>query len=94
MVLGSAACRVMALVMLVTAGSLLPVSANDDEPDIVIRYEEGRKITEFRRNGEILEIKVEPDNAPVYYLVPNPDGELVYSEHSRLYLPSWKLLEW
>ncbi|MFK7160747.1 DUF2782 domain-containing protein [Marinospirillum sp. MEB164] len=69
--------------------------AQDPEPEIVIRQEEGRTIEEYRVNGQLFAIKVIPDQGEPYYLVDSEgDGELDQRERGRLLIPSWVILRW
>lgn len=86
------ACFVLCLGV-VLAGPVTAM-ATETEPDIQIQYGEDKTIYEYRVNGELVEIKVVPKIGPVYYLVPNDEGEFHRSESSRLLFPSWKLIEW
>ncbi len=71
-----------------------PSVPTDGEADIQIRYGKEETSYEYRINGELVEIKVVPKVGPVYYLVPSDSGTWERSEHSRMLLPSWKILEW
>lgn len=83
----------VALLLLVCWASLS--WAQDPEPEIVIRQEEGRTIEEYRVNGQLFAIKVIPDQGEPYYLVDSEgDGELDQRERGRLLIPSWVLLRW
>lgn len=89
----------MAAMLLLTFG--LPVSAaepeyNEDEPEIVIRKgKEGKVFYEYVVNGEIVEIKVVPENGTTYYLVPSEghDG-YIRLDRSQLLVPKWVLFRW
>lgn len=66
---------------------------SDEGPAIVIRGEEGKTFYEYRVNGELQEIRVEPEVGPVYYLIP-VEGGYVRRDSSKLLLPSWVLFSW
>ena len=83
------------LVSIFLAASLYSVSAYSQEggsavePKITIRHEEDKTFYEYRVNGVLKEIKVEPKVGPVYYLVP-ADGEgWIREEKSQLLVPKW-----
>ncbi|MBS3804813.1 MAG: DUF2782 domain-containing protein [Oleiphilaceae bacterium] len=77
----------------------IPVITSDyirspDEPQIVITGDEDATIYEYRVKGELREIKVEPRNAPAYYLVPAEGGGWIRETESQLLVPSWVLFSW
>jgi len=68
------------------------------EPDVRIVRGERRTITEYRVNGVLRAIKVEPDNAPPYYLV-DADGDGNLETRTRglgpdFLIPQWVLFTW
>ena len=64
------------------------------EPEVIIKQSDDKKISEYYVNGVLVEIKVEPKNAPTYYLIPAENGQMVRTDESQLLLPTWKILEW
>ncbi|GAA3942657.1 DUF2782 domain-containing protein [Litoribacillus peritrichatus] len=64
------------------------------EPEVIIKQSENKKISEYYVNGILVEIKVEPKNAPAYYLVPAESGQMIRTDESQLLVPGWKILEW
>tara|TARA_R100000322_G_scaffold57070_2_gene35304 strand:- start:8991 stop:9302 length:312 start_codon:yes stop_codon:yes gene_type:complete len=66
---------------------------SDQGPAIVIRNDQDNTYYEYRVNGEIQEIKVEPGVGPAYYLVP-VEGGYIRRDESGLRLPSWVLFRW
>ncbi len=64
------------------------------EPEVIIKQSGNEKISEYYVNGILVEIKVEPKNAPTYYLVPAEGGQMLRTDESQLLVPSWKILEW
>lgn len=66
---------------------------SDEGPEIVIRGDEGQTYYEYRVNGELQEIRIEPEVGPVYYLIP-VEGGYIRRENSTLLLPSWVLFRW
>lgn len=82
-----------------TASSIvLPVYANEGaspvEPQITIRHEEDKTYYEYRVNGILKEIKVEPKVGPAYYLVPADGGGWIEEEKSQLLVPKWVIFSW
>ncbi|QFU03093.1 hypothetical protein FIU83_15705 [Halomonas sp. THAF5a] len=79
------------LALLVSAGALAQ-SAGDLEPDITIREEEDRTIREYRVNGELYAIEIQPSAGPSYYLVDHDgDGDFERREGDRIAVPQWVL---
>lgn len=64
------------------------------EPEVIIKQDGDKKISEYYVHGRLVEIKVEPKNAPTYYLIPSNNGDFVRSDESQMLLPTWKILEW
>lgn len=64
------------------------------EPEVIIKQDGDKRISEYYVHGRLVEIKVEPKNAPTYYLIPSNSGDFERSDESRLLLPTWKILEW
>lgn len=85
-----------ALLMMASIAS--PVSANEGtsavEPQITIRHEEDKTFYEYRVNGILKEIKVEPKIGPAYYLVPADGGAWIEEEKSQLLVPKWVIFSW
>ena len=65
-----------------------------------IIHHQAETVTEFRRNGILLMIKVAPKNSilPAYYLVDSDgDGQIEQQQHDlvpNLLIPSWVLFSW
>ena len=63
-------------------------------PDVVIIAEEERTIYEYRQNGQLRIVKIEPKWGKPYYLVPrDPTTGYGDLERADALLPSWKLFE-
>ncbi len=76
-----------------------PVVIPDYEPDtrggeIVIRPGRGAMYYEYRVNGQVREIKVEPEVGPPYYLVPAEGGGWIREDETSLLIPSWVIFRW
>lgn len=64
-------------------------------PDITIRHGGDRTLYEYRANGVLYAIRVEPKDAPAYYLVdPDGSGNYIRSDKTKILIPSWVILEW
>lgn len=79
----------------------LPMPTQDGEvlePDITIIRKGKSTIQEFRRNGQLYMIKVNPDIGPSYYLIDKDgDGNMDVRKsdlEEGLNVHQWKLLEW
>lgn len=69
--------------------------ADNPEPEVTIRQEQGRTVEEYRINGQLYAIKIIPKNGEPYYLV-DSDGSGQFSQDKRheLKIPSWVIFEW
>ncbi|MFG6176788.1 DUF2782 domain-containing protein [Halomonas sp. THAF12] len=78
---------------LLTAGlPALAQSSTDVEPDITIRQEEDRTIREYRVNGALYAIEIQPAVGPSYYLVDRDgDGDFERQNGQRIAVPEWVL---
>jgi len=63
-------------------------------PQIVIRPGENEVFYEYRVNGQLMEIKVDPEVGPEYYLVPADGGGWIRETESDLLVPSWVIFRW
>ena len=68
------------------------------EPDITIIRLEKELVTEYRVNGRLRAIKVQPENAPAYYLV-DADGDGNLETRSKglgpeFLIPQWVIFSW
>ncbi|HET8789783.1 MAG TPA: DUF2782 domain-containing protein [Modicisalibacter sp.] len=91
------AALITAAVVLVTSLSSPPVAAQEESmaPDITVREEEDRTIREYRVNGQLYAIEIQPAVGPSYYLVDeNGDGDFRRSENANIAVPSWVLITW
>lgn len=83
----------------ILAASLSSVSIAQEgtlpvEPKITIRHEEEKTFYEYRVNGVLKEIKVEPKVGPAYYLVPADGGGWIQEDKSQLLVPKWVIFSW
>lgn len=68
------------------------------EPEVTIRETRSEKVYEYRINGRLVMVKVQPRVGPPYYFVDeNGDGELNYTTEDPTRGPSvnqWVLFRW
>ena len=93
--------KLLLLIALLFSVSSAPVAVAEvlpefDENEPVVTIRQGKKATyyEYRINGELKEIKVEPAVGKTYYLVPTGEGEFEKFDNSTLMLPKWILFSW
>jgi len=78
----------------------LPPKVQDEqlEPTVTIRDEEGKRIEEYSRNGQVYMVKVTPENGiPYYYIDTDGDGRLETAPTKDLEQVRpvyWKVKEW
>ncbi|WP_300432000.1 DUF2782 domain-containing protein [uncultured Thalassolituus sp.] len=73
------------------------VMADDPAGETVtIRNDGDNTYYEFRVNGEIVEIKVQPKVGPAYYLTPTQteDQEFERTDAPNMRVPKWVLFRW
>ncbi|MBB3142378.1 DUF2782 domain-containing protein [Halomonas organivorans] len=82
----------LGLTLFTTGLPALAQSSADVEPDITIRQEEDRTIREYRVNGELYAIEIQPAVGPSYYLVDRDgDGDFERQNGQRIAVPEWVL---
>jgi hypothetical protein len=78
--------------------SLDPEFANPPAPAVTIEDYDNRTTEEYRVNGNLYMIKVNPTAGPSYYLVdPDGGGEFEWRRNTpsaELNVPQWALLQW
>ncbi len=85
--------------IIVTDDTGKEILIDDLEPEITITPEEdGTRITEYRIRGRVYLIKVEPKNAPPYYLH-DPDGDGDFNRiggelDEPIQAPMWVIKTW
>ena len=79
----------------------IPPKIQDEqvEPTVTIREEEGRRIEEYRLNGQVYMVKVTPEGGvPYYYMDNDGDGRLELDTTRGIPDPVqpvyWKIKEW
>ena len=74
-----------------------PVTGEAVEPEITIREEGGQTITEYRVNGFLYMVRIQPPFGPPYFLLDtNGDGVIDPRDSSPLNnnIPQWLLFSW
>ncbi|QEA38877.1 DUF2782 domain-containing protein [Pistricoccus aurantiacus] len=85
----------LSLALLGSVGSVSAQESSQVEPDVTIRQEQDRTIREYRVNGQLYAIRIEPSIGPAYYLLDDDgDGNFERQEGDRVAVPSWVLIEW
>ncbi|MGC3875324.1 DUF2782 domain-containing protein [Halomonas sp. GXIMD04776] len=86
---------VLLAVALLGSSPLVLSQEQPDAPDITVRQEEDRTIREYRVNGQLYAIEIEPAVGPSYFLVDDDgDGDFRRSDNERIAIPSWVLFSW
>ena len=76
-----------------------PTFSGEDglEPEVTIRERDEETHYEYRINGQLYMVKVQPSSGPAYYLVDsNGDGELdmVEDDPTNISVPRWVIFRW
>ena len=77
-----------------------PIYAADPSgEEVVIRNDGDKTFYEYRRGGEIVEIKVVPKYGKPYYLKPSEvqnaeNGQYIQSDAPDVSVPSWVIFRW
>ena len=80
----------------------IPPKVQDEQiqPTVTIREEEGRRIEEYRRNGQVYMVRVTPKEGGIsyYYIDTDGDGKLELDPDQQAMNPvqpvHWKIKEW
>lgn len=68
------------------------------EPDVTIIRRREETVTEYRVNGKLRAIKVQPNNAPAYYLVDSDGDGRPESRRDGfgedILIPQWVIFSW
>lgn len=83
----------------VLAASPLVAMAEDavtGDPDVTIRQDGDKTITEYRQNGFLYAIKVTPKSGKPYFLVraDGSEGNFVRSDQPDMLIPAWEIFKW
>jgi len=79
--------------LLVTTALLIasgPLLAQPVSPDISVRQEAGQTLREYRVNGKLYAIRIDPDGGGSYFLVDRTgDGNFERSQSDSVDIPNW-----
>lgn len=66
------------------------------DPDVTIRQDGDKTITEYRQNGFLYAIKVTPAKGKPYFLVraDGSEGNFVRSDQPDMLIPAWEIFKW
>jgi hypothetical protein len=68
------------------------------EPDVTIRRDDRKTVTEYRVNGRVQSIKVEPVVGPTYWLVDTTGDGFTDTRYDNFYppfaIPGWVIFRW
>lgn len=86
---------IVALGLVISTVSL----AADPGEEVVIRNDGDKTFYEYRRGGQVVEIKVVPKYGKPYYLKPAQakdaeDGQYIQSDAPDVAVPSWVIFRW
>jgi hypothetical protein len=79
--------------------SSLTYAAAPTGDEVVIRNDGDKTYYEYRRGGEVVEIKVVPKYGKPYYLKPSDvqnaeNGQYIQSDSPDVSVPSWVIFRW
>ncbi|WP_369856049.1 DUF2782 domain-containing protein [Candidatus Thalassolituus haligoni] len=90
--------RIAAALGVTLASALFSTSGFAADPSgesVTIRNDGDKTFYEFRVNGKLVEIKVEPKVGKPYYLVPEAQGEdFVRKDNPDIVVPKWVIFRW
>lgn len=74
-------------------------TANPADEEVVIRNDGDKTFYEYRRGGQVVEIKVVPKYGKPYYLKPSDvqeteGGQYTQSDAPDVSVPSWVIFRW
>lgn len=84
---------------LLAISPLYAIAAEDApgaDPDVTIRQDGDKTITEYRQNGFLYAIKVTPKNGKPYFLVraDGSEGNFIRSDQPDMLIPAWEIFKW
>ena len=76
--------------------SVMAEDAPSAEPDVTIRQDGDRTITEYRQNGFLYAIKITPKKGKPYFLVraDGSEGNFIRSDQPDMLIPQWEIFKW
>ena len=87
------------LTSLLAISPLYALAADDApsaDPDVTIRQDGDKTITEYRQNGFLYAIKVTPKGGKPYFLVraDGSEGNFIRSDQPDMLIPAWEIFKW
>ncbi|MWV14905.1 DUF2782 domain-containing protein [Pseudomonas sp. L-22-4S-12] len=84
---------------LLAISPLYAIAAEDApgaDPDVTIRQDGDKTITEYRQNGFLYAIKVTPKVGKPYFLVraDGSEGNFIRSDQPDMLIPAWEIFKW
>jgi hypothetical protein len=93
--------RTLNRLLLATLLAFTTVAANAEDPvtadpDVTIRQDGDRTITEYRQNGFLYAIKITPKKGKPYFLVraDGSEGNFIRSDQPDMLIPQWEIFKW
>ncbi|WP_043312128.1 DUF2782 domain-containing protein [Pseudomonas sp. ML96] len=88
----------LTLAALLAASPMLAMAEEEvtGDPDVTIRQDGDKTITEYRQNGFLYAIKVTPKNGKPYFLVraDGSEGNFIRSDQPDMLIPAWEIFSW
>jgi hypothetical protein len=77
----------------------MKVAADPAGDEVIIRNDGDKTFYEYRRGGQVVEIKVVPKYGKPYYLQPadvknEEEGQYIKSDAPDISVPSWVIFRW
>lgn len=87
------------LTSLLAISPLYAIAAEDApgaDPDVTIRQDGDKTITEYRQNGFLYAIKITPKGGKPYFLVraDGSEGNFIRSDQPDMLIPAWEIFKW
>lgn len=84
---------------LLAISPLYAIAAEDApgaDPDVTIRQDGDKTITEYRQNGFLYAIKITPKGGKPYFLVraDGSEGNFIRSDQPDMLIPAWEIFKW
>jgi hypothetical protein len=88
-----------AFILIGTPVVAMKVAADPTTEEVVIRNDGDKTFYEYRRGGQIVEIKVVPKYGKPYYLTPGDvknaeTGSYIQSDAPEISAPTWFIFRW
>ncbi len=86
------------LAVLLAASPLLALGEDEvtGDPEVTIRQNGDKTITEYRQNGFLYAIKITPKHGKPYFLVraDGSEGNFIRSDQPGTLIPAWEIFNW